>query len=99
MVCYFFLSFFLFSFSILISFRNDAKTVNVISLGVFHKSAQIATTALHFFLGVDLMEEEVSKDELPEDPHANLKDISKRYSIGKKTRHREKLLEKAKTKV
>lgn len=76
---------------------NDAKTVNVIASGCFSKHAKVSVAALKFFLGseegVDGSEAESDEDE------PTVKEVSMSNKVNKKSRKRDRQLEKVKKQV
>lgn len=80
-------------------FRNDAKTVNVISAAVFHSDAKVVSLALHFFLtnkkartGNDSDDEDSDEVPIP-----TQRSIIREHGIKfkKKTKARKRKLDKA----
>ena len=72
----------------------DAKTVNAVVTACFHKDAKIITVALHFFIGVNFIEEEDDDDKVV-NASAELKTLNNSHSAmknvckNKKKRQRE----------
>lgn len=73
---------------------NDAKTVNVLATGCFSKVSKIAAACLKFFLGTDPEQQE--NDDSDSDSEPNIKEIIMANRVNKKTKKREKQLQKAK---
>lgn len=73
---------------------NDIKTVNVIATGCFSKITKVAVASLKFFLGTDLEEE--GSDDSDSDDEPNMKEIMMANKVNKKTKKRQKQLQKAK---
>ncbi|TRY77875.1 hypothetical protein TCAL_12049 [Tigriopus californicus] len=73
---------------------HDQKTVNVISTACFHDTAKLAVTALKFFLGNDLDEDDQGDDS--EDDMPSVKNVTMANRFNKKTRKREKFLDNIK---
>ncbi|ELT88157.1 hypothetical protein CAPTEDRAFT_6413 [Capitella teleta] len=75
---------------------KDAKTVNVIVTALFSKVTKILMGALQFFLGVD--EDTADDESSSEDEGAkSQKDILLAHRVGKKTKKRQKTMDKALT--
>lgn len=73
---------------------NDVKTVNVIATGCFSKITKVAVASLKFFLGTD--PEEKGSDDSDSDDEPNMKEIMMANKVNKKTKKRQKQLQKAK---
>ncbi|KAJ8953409.1 hypothetical protein NQ318_023526 [Aromia moschata] len=73
---------------------NDAKTVNVIATGCFSKITKVMVASLKFFLGKD--PEEKDSDNSDSENEVNPKDVMMANKVNKKTRKREKQLNKVK---
>ncbi|CAG9819276.1 unnamed protein product [Phaedon cochleariae] len=73
---------------------NDAKTVNVISTGCFSKVTKVMVASLKFFLGKDPNEKD--SDDSDSDDEVNPKEVAMANKVNKKTRKREKQLDKVK---
>merc|ERR1712106_1228858 len=73
---------------------RDEKTVNIIATACFSKVTKILVTAVKFFLGSDVDNEEEESDD--EDTIPTLKDVTMQNKFNKKTRKREKYLENIK---
>lgn len=73
---------------------NDAKTVNVITTACFSKVAKILVGALKFFLGKDI-DEKNDSDVDSEDEGPTVRDLTVKFSTGKKSSKNRKKLEKA----
>ncbi|KMQ84887.1 protein sda1-like protein [Lasius niger] len=73
---------------------NDIKTVNVIATGCFSKITKVAVASLKFFLGTD--PEEEGSDDSDSDDEPNMKEIMMANKVNKKTKKRQKQLQKAK---
>ncbi|GAB1861146.1 Protein SDA1 [Camponotus japonicus] len=73
---------------------NDVKTVNVIATGCFSKITKVAVASLKFFLGTD--PEDKGSDDSDSDDEPNMKEIMMANKVNKKTKKRQKQLQKAK---
>lgn len=75
---------------------KDAKTVNVIVTACFSKVTKIMVAALKFFLGKDPSEEDNSDSEDEKKaPQKSAKEIMLAHRVGKKSRKRQKKLDRA----
>ncbi|XP_025088125.1 protein SDA1 homolog [Pomacea canaliculata] len=72
---------------------NDAKTVNVIVTACFSKVTKILVAALQFFLGKQDEAEESDSEE--EAPQKTAKDLVLAHRVGRKTKKRQKKLDRA----
>ncbi|KAK7498701.1 hypothetical protein BaRGS_00010078 [Batillaria attramentaria] len=72
---------------------HDAKTVNVIVTACFSKVTKILVAALKFFLGKE--EEAVDSDSEDEAPKKSAKELMLAHRVGKKTKKRQKKLDRA----
>ncbi|EFN66361.1 Protein SDA1-like protein [Camponotus floridanus] len=73
---------------------NDVKTVNVIATGCFSKITKVVVASLKFFLGTD--PEDKGSDDSDSDDEPNMKEIMMANKVNKKTKKRQKQLQKAK---
>ncbi|XP_028134143.1 protein SDA1 homolog [Diabrotica virgifera virgifera] len=73
---------------------NDVKTVNVIATGCFSKITKVMVTCLKFFLGKD--PDEKDSDDSDSDNEVDPKEVMMANKFNKKTRKREKQLDKVK---
>ncbi|KAJ8930916.1 hypothetical protein NQ314_016240 [Rhamnusium bicolor] len=73
---------------------NDAKTVNVIATGCFSKITKVMVAALKFFLGKD--PDEKNSDDSDSEHEVDPKEVMMANKVNKKTRKREKQLNKVK---
>ncbi|XP_076285077.1 SDA1 domain containing protein Mys45A [Lasioglossum baleicum] len=73
---------------------NDAKTVNVLATGCSAKTNKVMVACLKFFLGSN--EEERENGDSDSDSEPNIKEIVMANKVNKKTKKREKQLNKAK---
>ncbi|KAK7097160.1 protein SDA1 homolog [Littorina saxatilis] len=73
---------------------KDAKTVNVIVTACFSKVTKILVAAMKFFLGKDAGEEDKSDSE-DEGPQKSAKELMLAHRVGKKSRKRQKKLDRA----
>ncbi|KAG5895123.1 hypothetical protein JTB14_008560 [Gonioctena quinquepunctata] len=73
---------------------NDAKTVNVIATGCFSKITKVMVASLKFFLGKD--PDEKNSDDSDSDNEVDPKEVMMANKVNKKTRKREKQLNKVK---
>ncbi|KAH3757596.1 ARM repeat superfamily protein [Pelomyxa schiedti] len=73
---------------------NDAKTVNVISLGVFSKSSKAVVKTLHFFLNIHPEKEKEQEEKLKKRKQKAMK-FAKSFVLKRKTRSRVKRMEQA----
>ncbi|RZC38504.1 SDA1 -like, partial [Asbolus verrucosus] len=72
---------------------NDTKTVNVIATGCFSKITKVMVASLKFFLGKDTEEKDSDSDS---DEDVDPKEVIMANKVNKKTRKREKHLNKVK---
>ncbi|KAJ8965604.1 hypothetical protein NQ317_004363 [Molorchus minor] len=73
---------------------NDTKTVNVIATGCFSKITKVMVASLKFFLGRD--PEEKGSDDSDSENEIDPKEVMMANKVNKKTRKREKQLNKVK---
>ncbi|KAI9138407.1 SDA1-domain-containing protein [Paraphysoderma sedebokerense] len=71
---------------------NDAKTVNVIAEACFSPLSKIMVTAIHFFLGNDVAED----DESDNDDAPDISRLKHQHLVGRKTKSKARQMEKAK---
>ena len=76
-------------------YRNDAKTVSIVALAVFHPNTKVQSAAIHFFLGSetdDNEEESSDEDDAIREARRDTKSMQHKLNIGKSTRKRENML-------
>ncbi|XP_046644890.1 protein SDA1 homolog [Daphnia pulicaria] len=73
---------------------NDQKTVNVIATACLSKTTKIMVAALQFFMGSDEKEEDSDSD--AEDDNVIIKEVGMAARVNKKSRKREKQMERVK---
>lgn len=74
---------------------NDVKTVNVISTACFSKITKVASSALRFFLGQDVMKNKVDEGSDSDDDGETARDVLLRYGVNKKSSRAKKKRDKA----
>ncbi|KAF8644117.1 hypothetical protein AX16_008646 [Volvariella volvacea WC 439] len=85
---------------------TDAKTVAIIALGCYHSVPKVQSASVHFFLGGEEEESEDEQSVCPFTPkeidhlfhviqQADIRTLQHRHEINKKTRSRDKKLQKA----